>query len=325
MNAFFSRAMLAVSLSCAAVPVAIAQSDYPNQPIRLLVGYSPGGSVDIVAREYAQRLSKLIGQSVVVENRGGASGTIAAQAVVNSRPDGYTLYFTASPTVTITPALQDTPFDPLKDFAPIASVVSYTNVLLVNAKSPYKDIQALVADAKADPGKLTYGSAGVGASNHLSGELLEDNAGIEMTHVPYKGNAPAQTDLIADRITILFDLNTTAKTLVESGRVKALAVTSGTRNPMFPDVPTMVESGYPDFIFDGWLGVLAPAAVPEAVVTAISAATEKILADEEFRQQMQASGYTVTATTPEGLHQRIAKEGEQFRDLAERNNLRQSN
>jgi tripartite-type tricarboxylate transporter receptor subunit TctC len=288
-----------------------------------MVGYSPGGSVDIVAREFAQHLGKLLKQSVVVENRGGASGTVAAQAVARSQPDGYTLYFVASPTVTITPAIQDTPFDPLKDFKAVSSVVSYTNVLLVNAQAPYKDIQALVADAKANPGKLTYGSAGVGASNHLSGELLEDNAGIQMTHVPYKGNAPAQSDLIANRITILFDLNTTAKSLVESGRLKALAVTSGTRNPMFQDVPTMVEAGYPNFIFDGWLGVIAPAGVSDEVVKTLSEATQKTLANDAFRERMQASGYTITESTPKQLHDRIAQEGEQFRDLAKRANLRQ--
>ncbi|NYT79707.1 tripartite tricarboxylate transporter substrate binding protein [Alcaligenaceae bacterium] len=323
MNSVLNKVLLIIGMSCASLPVALAQNSYPNQPIRLIVGYSPGGSVDIVAREYAQHLGQLLNQSVVVENRGGASGTIAAQAVARSKPDGYTLYFVASPTVTITPALQDTSFDPLKDFQPVSSVVSYTNVLLVNAETPYKDIQALVADAKANPGKLTYGSAGVGASNHLSGELLEENAGIEMTHVPYKGNAPAQSDLIANRITILFDLNTTAKSLVESGRLKALAVTSRERNPMFLDIPTMIEAGYPNFIFEGWLGVLAPAGAPNEVINALSDATKKILANEAFRERMHASGYTIVESTPKQLHDRIAQEGKQFRDLAKRANLRQ--
>lgn len=323
MNSVLNKVLFAIGVTCAPLSIALAQNSYPSQPIRLMVGYSPGGSVDIVAREFAQHLGKLLKQSVVVENRGGASGTVAAQAVARSQPDGYTLYFVASPTVTITPAIQDTPFDPLKDFKAVSSVVSYTNVLLVNAQAPYKDIQALVADAKANPGKLTYGSAGVGASNHLSGELLEDNAGIQMTHVPYKGNAPAQSDLIANRITILFDLNTTAKSLVESGRLKALAVTSGTRNPMFQDVPTMVEAGYPNFIFDGWLGVIAPAGVSDEVVKTLSEATQKTLANDAFRERMQASGYTITESTPKQLHDRIAQEGEQFRDLAKRANLRQ--
>ena len=319
----FKTLVAAGWLGALAFGTAVAQGGYPNQPIRLMVGYSPGGSVDIVAREYAQHLGRLLDQSVVVENRGGASGTIAAQAVARAPADGYTLFFTASPTVTLTPALQKTPFDPVKDFQPVASVVSYTNVLLVNAQAPYQDIQALVAAAKADPGKLTYGSAGVGASNHLSGKLFEDNADIKLSHVPYKGNAPAQSDLIADRITMLFDLNTTAKSLVESGRVKALAVTSGQRNPMFKDVPTMAEAGYPNFIFDGWLGILAPAGTPEAVVKTLADATRKILADKAFSERMQASGYTITASSPQELGAIVAREGKQFQDLAERANLRQ--
>jgi tripartite-type tricarboxylate transporter receptor subunit TctC len=265
----------------------------------------------------------LLNQSVAVENRGGASGTIAGMAVVNSAPDGYTLYFVASPSVTVTPAIQKTPFDPIKDFQPVASVVSYTNVLLVNAQSPYKNVRDLVADARANPGKLTYGSSGVGSSNHLSGELLAENTGTKLTHVPYKGNAPAMVDLLANRISILFDLNTTAKAQVDMGQVKALGVTSGVRNPMFPGVPTMVESGYPKFIFDGWLGILAPAKTPAAVTQALSKATGQILANPQFREKMLASGYTIVESTPAQLGARIASEGKQFRELAERNNLRQ--
>src|SRR5690625_503684 len=316
---------LAVVALISALPIswAAAKGDYPTQPIRLLVGYAPGGSVDIVAREYAQHLSKLVGQSVVVENRGGASGTIAGQTVARAKPDGHTLFFTASPTVTVTPAIQETPFDPIADFQPISSVVTYTNVLLVNANSPYSTMQDLVEDAKANPGQLTYGSSGVGASNHLTGELLQDNAEVELTHIPYKGNAPAQADLIADRITMLFDLNTTAKAQVDGGKVKALAVTSGTRNPMFKDVPTMVEAGYPDYVFDGWLGLLAPSDVSEDVVKTLSEATNKIVNDKDFRARMEDSGYTLIESSPEQLPARIAEEGEQFRDLAERANLRQ--
>ena len=316
---------LAVVALISALPIswAAAKGDYPTQPIRLLVGYAPGGSVDIVAREYAQHLSKLVGQSVVVENRGGASGTIAGQTVARAKPDGHTLFFTASPTVTVTPAIQETPFDPIADFQPISSVVTYTNVLLVNANSPYSTMQDLVEDAKANPGQLTYGSSGVGASNHLTGELLQDNAEVELTHIPYKGNAPAQADLIADRITMLFDLNTTAKAQVDGGKVKALAVTSGTRNPMFKDVPTMVEAGYPDYVFDGWLGLLAPSDVSEDVVKTLSEATNKIVNDKDFRVRMEDSGYTLIESSPEQLAARIAEEGEQFRDLAERANLRQ--
>jgi len=164
MNIWSKKLFVVLGLSLTPLSMALAQSTYPSQPIRLMVGYAPGGSVDIMAREYAQLLGKELKQSVVVENRGGASGTVAAQAVVRSPADGYTLYFVGSPTVTITPAMQDLSFDPLNDFQPIATVASFTNVLIVHAQSPYKDIKDLVADAKANPRKLTYGSGGVGAS-----------------------------------------------------------------------------------------------------------------------------------------------------------------
>ena len=314
---------LCVMLCAGAGSAPVAGADFPTQPIRLMVGYAPGGSVDIVARVYAQRLGTILGQSVVVENRGGASGTIAAQAVVKAAPDGYTLYFVASPTVTITPALQKTAYDPIKDFQAIASVATYTNVLLVNSGSPHKTVADVVKQAREQPGSVTYGSAGVGASNHLSGELLADKAGVKLTHVPYKGNAPAMTDLMAGRITLLFDLNTTAINQTKAGKVRALAVTSAERNPMFPDVPTMIESGYKDFEFNGWLGVLGPAGMSKLVVQTLATATQKILADPAFRAEMAASGYSILESTPDALLARMAREGKMFTDLAQRANLRQ--
>ena len=314
---------LCVMLCAGAGSAPVTGADFPTQPIRLMVGYAPGGSVDIVARVYAQRLGTILGQSVVVENRGGASGTIAAQAVVKAAPDGYTLYFVASPTVTITPALQKTAYDPIKDFQAIASVAIYTNVLLVNSGSPHKTVADVVKQARDQPGSVTYGSAGVGASNHLSGELLADKAGVKLTHVPYKGNAPAMTDLMAGRITLLFDLNTTAINQTKAGKVRALAVTSAERNPMFPEVPTMIESGYKDFEFNGWLGVLGPAGMSKLVVQTLATATQKILADPAFRAEMAASGYSIVESTPDALLARMAREGKMFTDLAQRANLRQ--
>ncbi|NYT62521.1 tripartite tricarboxylate transporter substrate binding protein [Alcaligenaceae bacterium] len=322
MNQLLIKGLAGLVCSVSATTASYA-TDFPVQPIRLMVGYSPGGSVDIVARAFAQKLGTLLKQSVVVENRGGASGTIAAQAVVKAAPDGYTLYFVASPTVTITPAITKTPFDPAKDFSPIGTVVDYTNVLLVNSESPYKTVADLIAQAKANPGSITYGSAGVGASNHLSGELLADKANVKLTHVPYKGNAPALTDLMAGRISVVFDLNTTARNQVNGGKVRALAVTSAVRNPMFPDVPTMMESGYKDFEFTGWLGLLGPAGTPAPVVQKLALATQSIAQDKDFMEQMAASGYVMSSGTPAQLSARMKREGDMFRDLAERANLRQ--
>ena len=297
-------------------------SSFPVQSIRLLVGYSPGGSVDIVARSYAQRLSSLLGQNVVVENKAGASGVIAGQVVASAQPNGYTLYFVASPTVTITPAMQKTPFDPLKDFRTVGSVVNYTNVLLVSSDLPYKTVAQIVDAARAKPGEITFASSGVGSSNHLSGELLADKANVKLTHVPFKGNAPAMLDLMAGRITMLFDLNTTAAAQVKGGRVRALAVTSAKRNAMFPDVPTMMESGFKDFEFTGWLGILAPADTPQGVISTLAAANESILKDADFRAEMTASGYEIAPATPAELTERLKREGKVFENLVQRANLR---
>lgn len=298
-------------------------ADFPTRPITLLVGYSAGGSVDIVARVYAQRLGTILSQPVVVENRGGAGGAIAAQAVANAAPNGYTLYFVASPTVTLTPAMQKTAYDPIKDFQAIASVVSYTQVLLVNSGSPYKTVADVVKQAREQPGSVSYGSAGVGALNHLAGERLAVDAGVKLTHVPYKGNAPAMTDLIAGRISLLFDVNTTAVNQTKGGKARALAVISAERNPMFPEVPTMIESGYKDFEFDPWFGVLGPAGTSKLVVQMLATATQKILADPAFRAGMAASGYSILESTPDALLARMAREGKMYTDLVQRANLHQ--
>lgn len=294
-----------------------AQSeDFPNQPIKLVVGYSPGGSVDLVARKYAAKLSEATKQNVVVENKAGASGTIAAQAVKSSAANGYTLYFVASPTISITPALTSVSFDPVKDFAPVGSVVKYTNVLLVSKDSAHTDIQSLIRYGKDHPKKLSYGSAGNGSSNHLSGVLLSKYASIEMTHIPFKGNAPAMAEVMANRVDILFDLNTTAVQQVNSGAVRALAVTSTQRNKKLPQVPTMHEAGFPDFKFEGWIGILAPSATPTSVLSSLSQLNQRILADAEFVQDMEQSGYDIDPISVPDLKQRIHIDLEFFQKLA---------
>lgn len=310
-----------IALSAALLGVwgAAAQAQpkaYPQQPIKLVVGYSPGGSVDIVARQYGQKLSELLGQSVIVENKAGASGTLAAHAVKNAAPNGYTLYFVASPTISITPAVTSTSFDPVADFLPIGSVVKYTNVLLVGAQSPFKSLQELVAFGKAQPGQLSYASAGNGSSNHLSGVLLAKYTGITMTHVPFKGNAPAMAELMANRVSILFDLNTTAVTQVQGGSVRALALTSPQRNPQLPQTPTMAECGYPDFNFEGWIGLLAPAKTAPEVVEALAQANQKILADARFVADMERSGYAIDPVSTADLKKRIASDYAFFKPLA---------
>ena len=224
-------------------------------PIRLLVGYAPGGPVDSAARLFAPVLSRELGQSVVVENRPGAGGVLAGDLVAKSPANGQVLFFGASPTITISPhVLKSMPFDSLKDLQALAPILSYANVLVVNKEQPFRTVAELQAFARANPGKVSYGSAGMGGSNHLSGELFAKRVGAQMTHVPYKGNAPAMTDVIGGQLTMMFDIIGTGRNYVNTGRVRALAVTSRERNPSMPEVPTMRESGV-DFDVGGWYGL----------------------------------------------------------------------
>lgn len=308
----------------AAMPaLTFGAESYPTQPIKLVLGYAAGGSADVVARLFGQRLSDELGETVVVENRGGASGTIGAQAVINAKPDGYTLHFVASPTVTLTPAVQKVSFDPLKDFTPIAPIVDYVSVLTVDEESNFKSLDDIIDAAKKNPGSITFGSSGVGSASHLAGEMLAEKAGVTFTHVPYKGNAPAITDLMAGRISFVFDLTTTAQANVNSGKLRALAVTSAERNPIFPEVPTMVESGFEDFAYSAWFGLLGPANMPDSIVQKISDTTEKIVRDPEFSERMKKSGYLLSYSTPKELGQRIQRESEMFTSLVNRLNIRQ--
>ena len=221
---------------------AAADNAYPDRPIRLLVGYAPGGPVDTTARVFAKYLGDKLGQAVVVENRAGASGMIASDATAKAPPDGYLLGFAASPTLTMSPLVQrSTLFDPRKDFSLIGLIVDYANVLLIGPQAPAKSVAELVDYARAHPDAVSFGSAGIGASNHLSAELLKKQAGVPMLHVPYRGNSPAMMDVVSGKITFMFDITSTAIPFIKSGKARALAVTSSTRNPELPDVPTMIE------------------------------------------------------------------------------------
>jgi len=222
---------------------AASAQQLPN-PIKLIVGYSAGGPVDQSARLLAPALAKELGVSVIVENKAGANATMAGDAVARAKPDGAMLWFAASPTITISPnVMKKMPFDPAKDLLPVAPVLSYYNVLVINKDLPYQKLSDLIQYAKANPHKVTYGSAGMGGSNHLSGELFADRSGTKLSHIPYKGNAPAMTDVIAGQLTMMFDIIGSARTYISGGKVRALAVTSPQRNPSLPNVPTMAESG----------------------------------------------------------------------------------
>jgi tripartite-type tricarboxylate transporter receptor subunit TctC len=315
------RLLLAITtIALAALSAAASAQGYPTRPLKFLVGYAPGGPVDAAARIMAQALQKELGQPVIVENRPGASGAIAADLVAKSAPDGYTIYFAASPTLTITPHVQKSmPVDVLKELAPIVNIVDYTNVLLINKDFPARNVAELIAYARANPGKVAFGSAGMGASNHLSAELLKKSTGTDMVHIPYKGNAPAMADVIGGKIAFMFDITGTAKGFVDSGRARALAVTSRERNRSLPDVPTMIEAGVPGFEVTGWYALLGPAGLPREPLARLNAAVRAALADPALARQLADLGYDVKPLSPEALAARIKREydlwGEVSKDI----------
>lgn len=286
-----------------------AQSTWPTQPIKLIVGYSPGGPVDTSARTFAKYLGDELKQPVIVENRTGASGMIAAESTSRAQPDGYTINFVASPTLTITPLIQkNAKLNLDKDFTYIGNIVDYTNVLVINKDIPVKNIQDLVAYAKKDPKAVSFGSAGVGASNHLSAELLKQKTETEMLHVPYRGNSPAMIDVIGGKITYMFDITSTAIPYIESGKVRALAVTSRERNAGLPDVPSMVEAGVKDYEVTGWYALITPRNLPADIQEKLSTALTNVTKNSDFDKTMQAGGYTINLSTGADLLAKAKRE-----------------
>ena len=281
--------------------------------VKLLVGYTAGGPVDAAARQFAPVWAKELGMNVVVENKPGANATLAGDLVAKAAPDGLTIWFAASPPLTIGPnIMKKMAFDPAKDITPIAPVLSYYNVLVVGKDLPQQSVKDLVAFAKANPAKVFYGSAGIGSSNHLSGELFGAKTGAQLVHVPYKGNAPAMTDVIGGQLTMMFDIVGSARNHIAGGRVRALAVTSPQRNPSLPEVPTMVEAGVSGFDVGGWYGLYGPTNLAPAIVARLNEATRKALAQPELRQTWAAQGYEQWSGSPEHLATRAAQEREMW-------------
>jgi len=297
--------LCATAIAALATP-AWAQSD---KPVRLLVGYAAGGPVDAMARIFAPMFAKELGQPVLVENKPGASGALAGELTFGSAPDGLTLFFAASPTITIVPHIQKKMrYDPNRDLSAVVPLLSYANVLVVNKDNPARTLEDLLAQARANPGKLFYGSAGVGASNHLSGELLAAQAKVKLVHVPYKGNAPAMNDVMGGQLTMMFDIVGGARKYITGGQVRALAVTSAQRNPMLPDVPTMREAGLPAYEVGGWYGLYAPPKLPTAIATRILEATHRVQASAEMQTRMADLGYNIWVGTGEQLTAQARKD-----------------
>lgn len=308
---------LAGLLAMAGTP-AWAQATPPaDAPVlKLIVGYAAGGPVDAAARAFAPVLARELGQPVIVENRAGAAGSMAGATVVKAAPNGRELFFAASPTLTISPhVLKAMSFDPRRDLAPIAPILSYANVLVVNNDQPFKTVPELIAHARANPGKLSYGSAGMGASNHLSGELFARRTGTRLTHVPYRGNAPAMADVMGGQIHMMFDIIGSARGYIDGTRVRALAVTSRERNPALPQVPSMAELGVRDYDVGGWFGLFGPLGMPPDVAARLANATRKALQDAELRKRWADQGYVAWEGTGAELGERTAREHALWADV----------
>ncbi len=302
--------------SAAALAQATAQN-YPNRPVRIVVGYAAGGPVDNAARKIQPYLQKELGQPVVIENRGGAGGVVGSDFVAKAEPDGYVLVFTASPTQTMSPHLQKTmPFDPLKDYTPVSMAVGFATALLVNKDLPVRNVAELVAYAKANPKKVSFGSAGIGASNHLSGELLKKMSGAEMLHIPYKGNALALTDVIGAQLTMMFNSVGDSLPFVKAGQVRALAVTSKERSRVMPDVPTMIEAGMAGFDVTAWYALEGPPKMPRAIVNRLNTAVRNALGDPALSKAFTDIGYDVMPSTPEELAQRVTADYDLWKGAA---------
>jgi tripartite-type tricarboxylate transporter receptor subunit TctC len=291
---------LLATLIVACTPLAVAaQAAYPNKPIRMVVPYPPGGPTDVLGRIVAQRLSESLGQQVVVENRPGASGMIGSELVAKAAPDGYTLLTNASIHV-INPSLYPKMnFDALRDFTPVSLIAQVPLILVVNPALPVKSVQELIALAKAQPNLLNFGSSGNAAAPHLAGESFKIATGVQMQHVPYKGSAPALTDLMGGQVQLMFDSMPSAMPHVKSGKIRALAVTTAKRSPTVPDLPTVAESGVPGFDISTWYGVWAPAGTPKDIVNKIAAEMAKALKQPAVRERLAALGAEPAADTPE--------------------------
>jgi len=301
------RALLCAALGAMLTVGAAAQAqDYPTKPVRLIVPFAPGGLADTSARAVAEKLGTRLGQSVVVENRACASGNIGMQAVAQSAPDGYTLVLGFDGTVVINPhVFKQTGFDVLNDFVPVTKLGDAVLLLVAHPSVPAKNIQELIALEKSKPGTLSYGTSGTGGTPHLAGELLNQRYGTKFVHVPYKGGGQAVIDVVSGQIPLVFTAVASAQQHVKSGKVVGIGVSSGKRASSLPEVPTFVESGLQDFVVDSWVGILAPAKTPKAIVDRLQRELAAVLKDPEVQSRYATLGIEPVGNTPEQFAQQI--------------------
>jgi tripartite-type tricarboxylate transporter receptor subunit TctC len=310
---------LCTALSLAGAQIAQAQ-DFPNRPIRVVIAFPPGGPTDFVGRLIAEKMTAVLGQRVFIENKPGANGTLGGETVAKSDPDGYTLFLTTCGAVAVSPHIySNMPYDPLRDFAPVAEVVTNTTVLVVGPKFGIKTAKELVALAKEKPGTITFASTGVGSTPHLAQELLSIAAGVKFLHVPYRGAAPALTDLLAGQVQVVALDVPALIAQIQAGTVVPIGAAADKRNAILPDVPTLAEQGYPDTDASNWYGLLAPAKTPPAVIAKLNSAVNAALNDPETRQKLIKSGATPVGGTPADLGKFLKAEYDKWgRVVAER-------
>ncbi|MBV7430585.1 MULTISPECIES: tripartite tricarboxylate transporter substrate binding protein [unclassified Acidovorax] len=310
---------LAAAIACtAALPLqaqTASATGWPAKPVKLVVGYAAGGATDVIARLVGARLGDQLGQPVLVDNRAGANSNVGAEAVARSPADGYTLYvYTIANTInaTLYPKLG---YDPVKDFEPIGMIARIPNILVVNPRLPIKNLADYVRYAKESKDGITFASSGSGSSIHLSGEMFKMQSKLKMLHVPYRGSAPAVTDLLGGQVDSMFDNTPSALPHVQAGKLRAIAITSAQRSPLLPDVPTLAESGYAGFDVQSWFGLAAPAGTPRAVVEQVNAALNKVLAQPEVRNRLQELAATPDGGTPDKMRGFAAAEIKRWREV----------
>ena len=315
-NRLMAACALLLALVLAATSPPAGAEDYPSHPIRLILPQPPGGAIDLIARTLSDRLSEQMKVPVIVENRPGANGGLAAADVVRAAPDGYTLFVAVDTNLVVNPTLyHDLPYEPFRDFAPI-SILSRTELVLVaNPKVPADTVRELIAYAKANPGKLNYASIGLGTQAHLGMELFKLMTGTDITQVEYRGTAPAMTDVVAGRADIMITGPPSAKAMSEGGKLKLLAVTGSKRHPLMPEVPTMAEAGVPGYEVTGWFGILAPAKTPKPVLDRLTAEVRSAVADRRFRDKMSNVGLEPVGNTPEEMLAQMRSDTAKWADV----------
>ena len=315
MDRYRRRDFLA-ALALATLPLCgRTQGSYPSRPVKLLVGVPPGGTTDLVARVVGDQLARQLGQPIVIENRGGAGGNIAAEAAAKSAADGHTLFLGPVGTMTINPFVYaKMPFDTQRDFVAISQLTSLPIVMVVHPGVPAKNLREFIAYARARPGQASFASGGNGTQTHLAGEMLKSMTGIDMLHVPYKGTSPAMVDLLAGRVTAMFDQIATALPHIRSGKLVAIGVTTARRAPVAPEIPTLAESGAPGFDATTWHGLFAPAGTPREIISRLNAEVVKALGNAELIERFKANGVDPISSSPEQFAAMVQAELDRWRD-----------